>query len=117
MTNPEHLSELKRGLLERVLRGEAARATWQAAIQPRPPGTKVPLAPSRQQVWPTIDGRIEAQCDRTPQAAAIGCNGERITYRQLSDRATRLAHRLRQAGVRITDDPFGSSPGTAIIAV
>jgi amino acid adenylation domain-containing protein len=51
MKNPEQLSELKRRLLERVLRGEVARATWEAPIQSRPPGAKVPIAPSQQQVW------------------------------------------------------------------
>jgi hypothetical protein len=51
MKNPEHLSESKRRLLARVLRGEMARQIWEAPLAPRAPGTKVPLAPSQQQVW------------------------------------------------------------------
>jgi amino acid adenylation domain-containing protein len=51
MKRPEDLSESKRRLLERVLRGEMARATWEAPVQARPPGTTVPLAPSQQHVW------------------------------------------------------------------
>jgi len=51
MKNPEQVSELKRRLLDRVLRGEMARTIWEAPVQPRTLGTKVPLAPSQQQVW------------------------------------------------------------------
>ncbi|HLW77376.1 MAG TPA: amino acid adenylation domain-containing protein, partial [Bryobacteraceae bacterium] len=51
MTTQGQLSESKRKLLERVLRGEIARETWEAPIQPREPGSAVPLAPSQQQVW------------------------------------------------------------------
>jgi amino acid adenylation domain-containing protein len=51
MRSPQLLSDSKRKLLERVLRGEMARETWEAPLQPREPGTTVPLAPSQQQVW------------------------------------------------------------------
>ncbi len=51
MTTRDQLSEAKRKLLERVLRGEIARETWEAPIEPRTPGIAVPLAPSQQQVW------------------------------------------------------------------
>src|SRR2546425_6725871 len=36
---------------------------------------------------------------RTPDAVALVCQGERITYRELNLRANRLAHHLRELGV------------------
>src|SRR5262249_30237788 len=42
---------------------------------------------------------IAAQCARTPDAAAVTFGAERLTYRELDERANRLAHRLRDAGV------------------
>ncbi len=51
MKNSGQLSESKRQLLERVLRGEMGRETWEAPLLRHAPGTTVPLAPSQQQVW------------------------------------------------------------------
>jgi amino acid adenylation domain-containing protein len=39
-----------------------------------------------------------AQVERTPDACAASCRGERITYRQLAERADGLARRLQEAG-------------------
>ena len=47
----EQLSDAKRRLLEKLLRGEHARQSWEAPIEPYPPGAVIPLAPSQQQVW------------------------------------------------------------------
>ena len=38
---------------------------------------------------------IEAQAERTPQAVALSCAGESLTYDELNARANRLARRLR----------------------
>src|SRR5581483_9963004 len=50
-TNAAPLSDAKRRLLERVLRGEVARQTWEAAIERSSPGKSIPLAPSQGQIW------------------------------------------------------------------
>ena len=42
---------------------------------------------------------IEEQVERTPDAEALVFEGTRFTYRQLNERANRLAHRLRKMGV------------------
>jgi amino acid adenylation domain-containing protein len=42
---------------------------------------------------------IEAQVDRTPDAIAIVCEDECLTYREVNRRANQLAHRLRKLGV------------------
>jgi amino acid adenylation domain-containing protein len=42
---------------------------------------------------------IEAQAERTPQAVAVEHGGESLTYRELNERANRLAHRLMALGV------------------
>ena len=42
---------------------------------------------------------VAAQVDRTPQATALTFAGQSITYRELDQRANRLAHHLRSLGV------------------
>jgi amino acid adenylation domain-containing protein len=42
---------------------------------------------------------IEAQASRTPEAPAVSFAGATLTYRQLDERATRLARHLRRLGV------------------
>jgi non-ribosomal peptide synthetase component F len=51
---------------------------------------------------------FEAACDRSPSAIALECGAERLTYRELDERANRLAHRLRDLGT-------GGSARTAIL--
>ena len=41
---------------------------------------------------------FETTCDRNPFAVALECDGERLTYRELDERANRLAHCLRDLG-------------------
>jgi amino acid adenylation domain-containing protein len=42
---------------------------------------------------------FEAQAERTPEAVALECSGERVSYRELNERANRLAHYLNRLGV------------------
>jgi amino acid adenylation domain-containing protein len=42
---------------------------------------------------------IEAQVDRTPEAVAVACEGESLTYRELDERANQLARHLQRLGV------------------
>jgi len=42
---------------------------------------------------------FEAAAAHTPDAVALTCGGEALTYRELDARANQLAHRLRAAGV------------------
>ncbi|MGK3987806.1 amino acid adenylation domain-containing protein [Sorangium sp. So ce136] len=42
---------------------------------------------------------FEAQVARTPERVAVELDGEQLSYRELNERANRLAHRLRGLGV------------------
>ncbi len=42
---------------------------------------------------------VEAQVQRTPDAAALVCEQDRLSYRELNARANQLAHHLRRRGV------------------
>jgi amino acid adenylation domain-containing protein len=46
-----------------------------------------------------LHDRFERQVELTPNAVAIGCDGQSLTYGQLNVRANRLAHHLRELGV------------------
>jgi natural product biosynthesis luciferase-like monooxygenase protein/amino acid adenylation domain-containing protein len=50
--------------------------------------------------YETVSAAFEAQADRTPDAVALGDVSDPVTYRELDVRANRLAHGLRQRGVR-----------------
>ncbi|WP_433256779.1 non-ribosomal peptide synthetase/MFS transporter [Streptosporangium sp. CA-135522] len=47
----------------------------------------------------TLHGLIEDQVARTPDAVAVTFEGSHLTYAELSGRADRVAHRLRELGV------------------
>lgn len=47
----------------------------------------------------SIHQRFAAQAQRTPHTVAVSAGDLRLTYRQLDERANRLAHRLTEAGV------------------
>ncbi|MBO1542134.1 non-ribosomal peptide synthetase, partial [Pseudomonas sp. OA65] len=47
----------------------------------------------------TIHGLFEAQVQRTPDAVAVIRGEQRLSYRELNERANRLAHHLRKQGV------------------
>ena len=64
----------------------------------------------------TVHALFEAQAARTPDAAAVVCRGERLTYRELNERADRLARRLRAQGVG-PESPVGVMLGRSAEAV
>lgn len=47
----------------------------------------------------TVQERFESQVRRAPDAVALEVDGHTLTYRELNDRANRLAHFLRRRGV------------------
>ena len=47
----------------------------------------------------TLIQLFQEQAARTPEAEALVCGAKRLTYRELSERATRVAKRLRALGV------------------
>lgn len=51
----------------------------------------------------SMHGLFEAQVERTPAAIAVVAGSERLTYRELNDRANRLAHHLKALGVSAED--------------
>lgn len=51
MAAPQQRSDAKQRLLEKFLRGEVARQTWEVPIEPRAPGVAAPLAPGQHLVW------------------------------------------------------------------
>ncbi|MEW1762479.1 amino acid adenylation domain-containing protein, partial [Streptomyces cyaneofuscatus] len=51
------------------------------------------------EVTGTVHGAFEAQVRQTPDAVAVTFEAEELTYAQLNERANRIAHRLRAAGV------------------
>ena len=50
--------------------------------------------------WTSIQRALEAQVAKRPEAVAVSYSGESLTYAELNERANRLAHYLRRAGVK-----------------
>jgi amino acid adenylation domain-containing protein len=46
----------------------------------------------------TVHELVARQVERTPEAVAVVCGEDRLTYRELDRKTNRLAHRLREAG-------------------
>jgi amino acid adenylation domain-containing protein len=85
VTNPDRrLSELP---LLGAAEQQRTLVDWNATETPSPPVT-------------TIHELFEIQAARTPDAVAVECQGAALTYRELSERSSQLAHFLRKLGVR-----------------
>jgi len=48
----------------------------------------------------TLHGLFEAQVSRQPEAVAVSCDGQSLTYRELNAQANRLARQLVEFGVK-----------------
>ncbi|MEU0559503.1 Pls/PosA family non-ribosomal peptide synthetase [Dactylosporangium sp. NPDC006015] len=82
-----------------LCRGGISRDRAEILIQAT---TRTTAPPSRQHELTArrLHHVFETACDRTPTAVALECDGIRLTYQDLDERANRLAHRLRGLGIR-----------------
>ncbi|WP_452603487.1 amino acid adenylation domain-containing protein, partial [Saccharothrix hoggarensis] len=82
------LAEPDRPLRDLRMLDEAERR--QVLVEWNPTGRDYPVA--------TLPAQFAAQVARTPHAVAVTCEGHALTYAELDDRATRLAHVLAAHG-------------------
>ena len=92
-------------LLTRLLEAMAARPDAPLGHLPRLPALdEITLATFNDTAGPVpspscVHEAFEAQVDRTPDAVALVCRGRSLTYRELDERANRVARELRALGV------------------
>jgi amino acid adenylation domain-containing protein/non-ribosomal peptide synthase protein (TIGR01720 family) len=98
----DHLTSLLRlfaaGEIPRVDRASALGAEEKRKILVEWNATERPLPSSE-----SIHGLFEAQASRSPNATAVEFEGTRLTYRELDDRANRIASWLVSQGVGLGD--------------
>ncbi len=94
------------GHLKRVLEGMVLRPDARIGELPLldPTERTLLLSTRTDQVTPEADDRsftvrFEEQVRTTPEAAAVACGDQTLSYAELNRRANRLAHALRSAGV------------------
>ncbi|MEW6363167.1 MAG: amino acid adenylation domain-containing protein [Acidobacteriota bacterium] len=56
----------------------------------------------------TAHALFEAQAARTPDSTAVVCGDERFTYRELDERANRVAHAIRAMYAKLAGRPFSA---------
>ncbi|RON54428.1 non-ribosomal peptide synthetase [Pseudomonas frederiksbergensis] len=94
------------GYLERMLRAmvaDAGRAVSSVTLQNDVERQLLAGFNATEALYPleqTVHGLFEAQVERTPEAVAVVYGLEHLSYRELNERANRLAHYLRGQGVR-----------------
>ncbi|HET8846577.1 MAG TPA: condensation domain-containing protein, partial [Ktedonobacteraceae bacterium] len=101
---PGHFQNLLEGMLTHATQPLAALSilstterqmmlkTWNATSQPG-------VAANGLQAGVCLHHLVEAQVERTPDALAVTFEQQRLTYRQLNERANQLAHHLRRLGI------------------
>jgi amino acid adenylation domain-containing protein len=94
----EHFATLLRGIAE-----DPARPLSRLPLLPererRQLLAEASVPPAQLDVDACLHQRFAAQAARTPDAVALTCEGESLTYGELDRRANRLAHVLRELGV------------------
>ncbi|MEV6999425.1 amino acid adenylation domain-containing protein [Streptomyces sp. NPDC093982] len=98
---------------------ERARLLTQGAATPPRGAVRHNAPPPAAQLVPDL---IADRAAKQPEATALVCGDQRLTYRELLDRADTLAARLREQGVRLGDRvglllPRGADMGIAALAV
>lgn len=99
-------------LLENV-GGEQQQPISQLSLASEPNGLRVIRPASRTdhaEVRHCIHELVEQQAERTPDAPAVICRGQTLTYKSLNQRANQVAHRLRRLGV-LPETPVGVLTG------
>ncbi|MFI9599854.1 amino acid adenylation domain-containing protein [Streptomyces sp. NPDC052043] len=71
----------------------------------------------REEVAPTFVERFQRQVATAPDAVALVCRDEQVTYRELDERANRLAHHLIARGVGAEDWVAVALPRTPHLVV
>lgn len=92
------------GLLTFCAAVAAAPAT-PLRTQPLAPPAPEPEVAHETTTEARVHERIEAQVARTPDAPAVACRGQLLTYRELNRRANHVAHHLRA---------LGAAPGSVV---
>ncbi|UFH28619.1 non-ribosomal peptide synthase/polyketide synthase [Pseudomonas sp. CIP-10] len=99
----EQLAGHLRQLLEQIVEASAHQAlgslTLLDAQQQQATFAQWNPAPAEHPANQALHSRIEAQVQRTPDAIAVTCEGQALSYAQLNQRANALARRLVDDGV------------------
>src|SRR4051794_20449529 len=83
----------------RTMSNAARRAPVHSPDDPPSRRLAEPSRRVRAGALPVVHRLFEAQAARTPEAIAVACGGQLLTYRALDARADRLARHLRTLGV------------------
>src|SRR3954462_4562909 len=83
----------------RTMSNAARRAPVHSPDDPKSRRLPEPTRRARAGALPAVHRLFEAQVARTPEAVAVACGGQLLTYRALDGRADRLARPLRPLGV------------------
>jgi amino acid adenylation domain-containing protein len=88
-------------LLEAIVEDPELGVDQLALLEPGERSELLGRFPGRPEALPVfcLHERFEAQAQRTPDAAAVSHDGDTLAYRELDERANRLAHRLQELGV------------------
>ncbi|MEU0146247.1 amino acid adenylation domain-containing protein [Streptomyces sp. NPDC006288] len=88
------------GDTHQVLTPQTYRSVAHGPESATSPGDRAPASATTPDEEMSVHGVVERQVDRAPDAIAVVCGKDELTYRELNTRADRLARRLAAAGVR-----------------
>ncbi|WP_341530413.1 amino acid adenylation domain-containing protein [Nostoc sp. UHCC 0302] len=93
----EHLQTLLSGII-----ADSQQQLWELPLLTETEKTQLAKWNDTQTEYPQTQGihqLFAAQVERTPDAVAVVCGEEKLTYRELNQRANQLAHYLQKLGV------------------